>query len=49
MLKLPGDYKEFKPSGSENKVLFAMWPGVADSGAAMWETSSGLDLQCRLL
>ena len=25
-------------------VLFAMWPGVADCGTDIWETSPGLDL-----
>lgn len=49
MLKLPDDYKEFKYTGSEKMVLFTMWPGVADSGTDIWETSSGLDLPCSLV
>lgn len=49
MLKLLDDYKAFKHAGSEKMVLFGMRPDVADSGADIWETSSGLDLQCGLL
>lgn len=49
MLKLLDDYKAFKHAGSEKMVLFAMRPDVADSGADIGETSSGLDLPCGLL
>lgn len=49
VLTLLDDYKAFKHAGSEKTVLFAMPPGVAHSGADIWETSSGLDLPCGLL
>lgn len=38
-------YKKLKHAGSDKMVLFAMWPGVADSGTDIWETSPELDLQ----
>lgn len=37
-------YKKLKHARSDKMVLFAMWPGVADCGTDIWETSPGLDL-----